>query len=210
MLIVGAKGFAKEVLEVCAQNDYLKDLVFYDDVSSDIEDRMYSRFPILKSESEAADYFNKNGKSFALGLGNPKARRLMTEKMIRIGGDLKSIISENARIGSFLTSIGKGSTILDGAIISSNCTIGIGCIIYYNSVVSHDCIVGDYSQVSPSATILGRCEIADNCFIGGNATILPDIKIGKNVIVAAGAVVTKDVPDNVMVAGIPAVIKKRI
>ena len=38
MLIVGAKGFAKEVLEVLYQNEYKKDIAFYDDVNSDVND----------------------------------------------------------------------------------------------------------------------------------------------------------------------------
>jgi maltose O-acetyltransferase len=42
-------------------------------------------------------------------------------------------------------------------------------------------------------------------WIGGNCTILPGITIGNNVVVAAGAVVTKDVPDNCVVGGVPAV-----
>lgn len=40
--------------------------------------------------------------------------------------------------------------------------------------------------------------------------ILGDITIGNNVVVAAGSVVVKDVPDNCMVAGNPAVVKKRL
>lgn len=45
---------------------------------------------------------------------------------------------------------------------------------------------------------------------GGNCTILPGVIIGDNVIVAAGAVVTKDVPDNCVVAGVPAIVIKRL
>ena len=51
-------------------------------------------------------------------------------------------------------------------------------------------------------------EIGDNCYIGSNATILGPIKIGNNVIIAAGSVVIHDVPDNCLVAGNPAVVKK--
>lgn len=40
--------------------------------------------------------------------------------------------------------------------------------------------------------------------------ILPGVKIGNNVVVAAGAVVTQDIPDNVLVAGVPAKIKKKL
>ena len=45
---------------------------------------------------------------------------------------------------------------------------------------------------------------------GSNATVLPKIKIVQNVIAPAGAVVTKDVPDNFMVTGIPAIYKKEL
>ena len=52
--------------------------------------------------------------------------------------------------------------------------------------------------------------IGNDVWIGGNVTILPGVKIGNNVVVAAGAVVTKDVPDNVVVGGVPARIIKEI
>lgn len=52
--------------------------------------------------------------------------------------------------------------------------------------------------------------IGSDVWIGANATILPGVKIGDFSIVAAGAVVTKDVPSGVLVAGNPAVIKKKL
>jgi acetyltransferase-like isoleucine patch superfamily enzyme len=44
----------------------------------------------------------------------------------------------------------------------------------------------------------------DNVFIGSGSVIMPNVRIGPNVIVAAGSIVTKDVPEVVIVAGIPA------
>jgi len=52
--------------------------------------------------------------------------------------------------------------------------------------------------------------IEDNVWIGMNATILKGVTIGENSVVAAGAVVTKSVPANVVVAGNPAVVIKRL
>ncbi|MGT2666065.1 sugar O-acetyltransferase [Streptococcus rifensis] len=52
--------------------------------------------------------------------------------------------------------------------------------------------------------ILKPVHIKKNVWIGAGATILPGITIGENAIVSAGAVVTKDVPDNAIVAGVPA------
>ena len=51
--------------------------------------------------------------------------------------------------------------------------------------------------------------IGNNVSIGANATILGDIRIGDNVVIGAGSVVVKDVPDNCVVAGNPAVVIKR-
>jgi maltose O-acetyltransferase len=53
-------------------------------------------------------------------------------------------------------------------------------------------------------------NIGDNVWIGGRAVINPGVTIGNNVVIASGAVVTKDVPDNVVAAGNPAIIMKRI
>ena len=44
----------------------------------------------------------------------------------------------------------------------------------------------------------------NNVFIGSNSIILPNIRIGSNVIIAAGSIITKDIPDNSVVAGVPA------
>lgn len=52
--------------------------------------------------------------------------------------------------------------------------------------------------------------IGNDVWIGGNVTILPGVTIGNNVVVAAGAVVTKDIPDNCVVAGVPAKMIKTI
>ncbi|MBR1689755.1 MAG: sugar O-acetyltransferase [Oscillibacter sp.] len=52
--------------------------------------------------------------------------------------------------------------------------------------------------------IMRPITIGNDVWIGGNCTILPGVTIGNNVVVAAGAVVTHDVPDNVVVGGVPA------
>ncbi|MDA9472530.1 DapH/DapD/GlmU-related protein [Enterococcus sp. 5H] len=58
--------------------------------------------------------------------------------------------------------------------------------------------------------ILKPVVIKKNAWIGANAAILPGVTIGENSIVAANATVTKDVPENVIVGGTPAIIIKKI
>ncbi len=52
--------------------------------------------------------------------------------------------------------------------------------------------------------------IKQRAWIGAAATILPGVTIGENSVVAAGAVVSKDVPDNMIVGGVPARVIKSI
>lgn len=54
----------------------------------------------------------------------------------------------------------------------------------------------------------GRPTIGNNVELGANVTIIGKVNIGNNVTVAAGAVVVKDVPDNCVVAGVPAKVIK--
>lgn len=56
----------------------------------------------------------------------------------------------------------------------------------------------------------GKVTLKKNAWIGMGATICPGVTIGENAVVAAGAVVTKDVPDNVLVGGVPARIIKTL
>ena len=54
-------------------------------------------------------------------------------------------------------------------------------------------------------------KIGNHVWIGTRVTILKGVTIGDNAIIAAGSVVTKDVPNNTIVAGVPAkVIKTNI
>lgn len=207
MLIVGAKGFAKEVLEVCQENNFLENLVFFDDINSDMPSHLYEKFPILKSKEQAKDYFKSTDNRFVLGLGQPELRKMLCDIFIGLGGELTTLISKTAKVGSFGVSIGKGTNILQNAIISNDVRIGKGCLVYYNTTITHDVVLGDFVEVSPNATILGRAKVGNATSIGSHAVILPDLTIGNNVVIGAGSIVTKNIPDNVTVIGVPGVIK---
>lgn len=210
MLIVGAKGFAKEVLEVLHQNNETDNLVFYDDVTIDLPGKLYGQFKILRNTTDVSDYFRNIDNRFTIGIGNPILRKKMFDKFTALQGEFYSTICLKAAIGNFGNKIGVGANVLGSVVISNDVEIGIGCLIYYNAIISHDCIIGDFVELSPGATILGRCVIGSYTQIGANATILPDLKIGNNVIIGAGSVVTKDIPDNSIVVGIPGKIIKEL
>jgi sugar O-acyltransferase (sialic acid O-acetyltransferase NeuD family) len=204
MVIIGAGGFAKELLEIFQQKGETGNIAFYDDVNADAPEMVFKKFPVLKNETEVQEFFKQNGNEFTIGIGNPRLRYKLYQKFVALGGILASVISPRACIGSFEVNIGTGSGILDGAVFSNCTATGLGCIVYYNAIITHNCKLGNFVQVSPAVSILGTVGIDDMVLIGANAIILPKLNIGKHAVIAAGAVITKSVPDHALMVGNPA------
>ena len=206
MLIAGAKGFAKQLLDVVFQLGLEEGLVFYDDYDPELT--ALFGFAVLKSPEEADAYFKSHGPDFALGTGNPRIRKMMKERLEKAGGNCVSLVSPLARIAKF-AEIRKGACIMTGAIVENEAVIGEGVLLNLNALVCHDSRVGDFVEISPGAVLTGGCHVGDGSFIGAGAVINPGVRVGNNVVVGSGAAVIDDVPDNVMVAGVPAKIKSR-
>ena len=85
-----------------------------------------------------------------------------------------------------------------GIVISGYAKFGNNCRIR-NGVV-----VGLQRVDQPRAPVIGN-----NVDIGAGAKVLGAIKVGDDVVIGANAVVIRDVPDNCIAAGVPAVIKPR-
>lgn len=85
---------------------------------------------------------------------------------------------------------------------------GIGVVIHARSIIGKNCTIGSCVTIGGTNHIYEVPVIGDNVYIGTGAKIIGAVKIGNNAAIAANAVVTKDVPDNTLVAGIPARILK--
>ena len=89
---------------------------------------------------------------------------------------------------------------------------------WYGSYSRWRAIVGKNSHVGAGAVLAGVIEpasaepvrVGDNVLIGANAVVIEGVQIGSGSVVAAGAIVTQDVPENVVVAGVPARVIKEI
>lgn len=116
----------------------------------------------------------------------------------------------------FQINIGTSTVIGKNVFINSDCTfLDLGGI-----TIEDDVLIGpkvslltEGHPIEPeqrNALFAKPILIKTNVWIGAGAIILPGVTIGKNTIVAAGAIVSKDVPDNVVVGGIPAKIFKNV
>lgn len=209
MLIAGARGFAKEVLEVIYQADPQAKLAFYDDVSPDLPALLYGRYPVWRSLAEAEQWLATDPR-FALGTGNPKTRRLLAHKLRQVGGVLTSTLSPRATIGAFGTQLGVGCNVMSGAVLTADITLGEGVLVNLNCTIGHDVVVGDYCELSPGVHLSGHVALGTSCVLGTGAVVLPGIRIGANSIIGAGSVVTQDVAANSLAVGVPAKVIKTL
>ena len=118
------------------------------------------------------------------------------------------VLGDNVKIGPFVE-IQKDVSIKNNVIVSSHSFICSGVSIDEGTFVGHGVMfINDkFDSKSISKWVERKTKIGKNVRIGSNSTILPVI-IGDNVIIGAGSVVTKNIPDNSIVYGNPANIKK--
>jgi bifunctional UDP-N-acetylglucosamine pyrophosphorylase / glucosamine-1-phosphate N-acetyltransferase len=111
-------------------------------------------------------------------------------------------LAENSAIGNFVevkkSQLGRGSksmhlTYLGDATIGEKTNIGAGTITCnYDGKTKHQTV------------------IEDNVKIGSDTMLVAPVTVGRGSITAAGSVVINDVPPDSLVAGIPAVVKKKL
>ena len=68
----------------------------------------------------------------------------------------------------------------------------------------------DATERSQGACYAKAVKIGNNVWIGGGVQINQGVTIGDNTIIGSGSVVTKDIPSNVIAAGVPCKVIRRI
>lgn len=138
------------------------------------------------------------------------------------------------------TKIGRRAMIADLASIREGCVIGESAIIGRATTVELQTTVGARSIIQTACHLTGNMIIEEDVFfgaevtctndlymgrtevvykgphvrkgarVGSNSTLMPGVIIGIDAVVGAGAVVTRDVPDFMIVMGVPARVVKEV
>lgn len=113
---------------------------------------------------------------------------------------------------------GNGITLGERSFLNYNCTILDGATV----TIGRDVKIGPGCQLlTPQHPLDAEARrgtretsypisIGDDTWLGGGVIVCPGVTIGRRCIVAAGSVVIRDVPDDCLVAGNPAVVKRRL
>ena len=159
--------------------------------------------PVLTDDDELAALVTRTGAVVALAVGDDAHRVVLADWAAGAGLAMPPVVASTATV-ALSASLGDGAVVLEHAHVGPGARLGRAVVVNTAAVVEHDAVVGEGSHVAPGAVLLGGAEVGATTLVGSGARVLPGIRVGSRVVVGAGAVVASDVPDDTVVAGVPA------
>lgn len=202
--IFGAGGFGREVKmlidQINRQTPQWDFIGFYDDGIE--KGTSVNGHALLGSLAD----LNKVNESTAvvMAIGNPLVKRKLVRGLVNSHIFFPVLVHPNVLIGGDSVTIGEGSIICAGCIITVNINIGKHVILNLSCTVGHDTSIGDYSSFMPSVNISGEVNIQDCVYGGTGAKIINQSVVGEETVIGMGAIVLKSLPPKCTAVGIPA------
>ena len=205
IIIVGAGGFGREVLDVIRtmnSNEPCWDFRgFVADDRPDLE--VLARLGAEWLGPVDTYLARPNADGYVIGVGDPHARRALADQFDAQGLVAQTLVHPSATFGEDVE-MDPGSVICSHVSITTNVRLGSHVHVNLNSTVGHDCRIGDFVTINPLVAVSGDVTIAPMATMGTHSSILQGLLVGTGAFVGAGAVVTKDVDPDMTVVGVPA------
>lgn len=202
IVIVGAGGFGREVAWLVEEINTLSPewrlLGFLDDMA---KGSTVEGYPILGPIEHVAEL----GQHVYLtcAIGDSRLRKRLVDRLAESGRRFATLVHPGVMKSAYV-SIGEGSTICAGTILTTNISIGKHCLLNLYCKVGHDSTLGDFTSCMPAVNIAGDVIIEQGCYFGLNACIINQKRVGEWSIIGAGAAVVKDIPARSLAVGVPA------
>lgn len=203
IVIIGAGGVGREVSLIIEKINKLKatwNLIGFIDDNVNNWNKVINGYPVIGGmdslEKLPLDTY------VVIAIANYNAKKKIVNK---IDNKFKfaTIIDPKVWIHDYMT-IGEGTIIYEGAILTANIEVGNHVIISPKCGVGHDSIIKDYVSLLWNVNVSGNDVIEEGAMMGSGSTIIQGKKIGKGSIIGAGAVVVDDIDCFTTAVGVPA------
>lgn len=206
VLLFGANLAIRQSNEIL---DYYEDyrVIGYLSEDKDHRDKRIYGLPVYVGLDCLNDMWSNEEVDGVILIEHQTTRRIFYEKLKVDLPDIKifSLIDPRAIVSKSAV-LGEGLFIEAGAVVGPGSIIGDNVIIDSGAVISHDCYIGAHSHLSVGCRLAGIVRLEGNVLVSVGASINSTVTIGKNTVISPGSSVMNDLPDNVVVSGVPAAI----
>lgn len=207
IVIIGAGGVGREVSLIIQQINELEEtwnlLGFIDD-NTDNWGKVINGYSVIGGIDSLE--FLSNDTYIVIAIANYKVKKNIVNK-INNKFKFATIVHPKVWIHDYMT-VGEGTIIYEGAILTANIEIGNHVIISPKCGVGHDSIIKDYVSLLWNVNVSGNDLIEEGVMMGSGSTVIQGKKIGKGSIIGAGAVVVNDIESFSTAVGVPAKVIK--
>ena len=207
IVIVGAGGVGRETSLIIQKINELKatwSLIGFVDDNINTWGNIINGYPVIGGidslEKLSLDTY------VVIAIANYKVKKKIVNK-INNRFKFATIVHPNVWIHNYMT-LGEGTIIYEGVILTANIEIGNHVIISPKCGIGHDSIIKDYVSLLWNVNVSGNDIIEEGVMMGSGSTIIQGKKIGEGSIIGAGAVVIDDVDCFSTVVGVPAKVIK--
>lgn len=203
LVIYGSGLGAKQLMEVTRLLDDV-DVVGLIDDNPDLLGATLGGVRVLGGFDALADLVrHKEIDGVALSFHSEVRKKVHERIKAQLDVRILPLVDPRAVIGMDVT-IEDGALVEAGAVIGPGTVVGEGTIVDVGVTVAHDCLLGPFSHLSPGCALSGVVCLKENVLVGVGAALNSTITVGRGVIIAPGSAVMNDVPDNVVMSGVPA------
>lgn len=203
IVIIGAGGVGRETSLIIQQINELEptwNLIGFIDDNKDNWGKVINGYSVIGG-IDSLEFLTPDT-YVLIAIANYEVKKKIVNK---INNKLKfaTIIHPKVWVHDYMT-IGEGTIIYEGAILTANIEIGNHVIISPKCGVGHDSIIKDYVSLLWNVNVSGNDIIEEGVMMGSGSTVIQGKKIGKGSNIGAGAVVIEDVDSFSTAIGVPA------
>lgn len=201
LLIYGAGGLGLEVLALVKALPEWEVAGFVDDSVTPGEIRygvkVLGGIEVIRQQTEVT--------SVVLAIGSPLHKAEVIRKIRNEAVQFPVLIHPSVILHLPDTiSIGEGTVITAGVILTAEIAIGRHVLLNLNTTVGHHSKIGSYCSIMPGVNIAGNVTLGEAVLVGAGANVINNISVGNNGTIGMGAVVLHPVAEGSTVAGVPA------